>query len=90
MPFAEVQVGYAYVRSVWLRIKAIPAVLFGTIFIGTTFAARLLVAVMNIAEVRATNDTTQREISLKDSSIVLNNSVVLPLTMKNELLIFLP
>ena len=44
--------------------------LFETIFIASIFVARLLVAAMSGGEVRSANEITEREMSLKDSSIV--------------------
>jgi len=54
------------------------------IFIATISAAPSLGAATNHAEVHSTNNTTEREISLKDSSIVSSNFGALLLAMKNE------
>ena len=85
MPFAGEQVTYAYDLNAWWQTKATPAALFETISIVTIFVAPLLVAAMNVVEVRSANNITAREISWNGSSIASSNSVALPLVMKNGL-----
>jgi hypothetical protein len=67
--FVERLVTDDYDLSVWWQTKSTLAVLFETISIANIFVVPSLIAVLKITEVRSTNKITEREISLKDSSI---------------------
>ena len=83
MPSAEKLVTYDYDPSVGWQTKATPAMLFESISIVTIFVAPSLGAAMNITEGHLVNQITKEGILWNDSSIVSNNSGVLPLVMKN-------
>ena len=86
MPFADVPSTCEDDLSAWWPIKAIPAALFANISITTIFVAPLLDAATRDTEDHSTNNITEREMSLKDSSIVSTNSGALLLATKNGLI----
>jgi len=90
VPSADVPVTGAYDLRDWWPTKATPVLPYEVISIVTIFAAPLLGAATNVVELRSTNNSTEREISWKDSSIVSSNSGALPLATRNGLLISLP